>query len=267
MHIVHTTRPVVFIADLHLSHQRPDMTNAFFDFLDQQQDIDALYIMGDLFEFWTGDDMACPFAQQVAIQLKQASQRFSIYYTTGNRDFLIGPDYLIAAGMMLLPDVHLINLFNTKTLVMHGDLLCTDDIQYQKFRRWSRQPYIQRLFLALPKWIRRFVANQLRRTSANYARHKTDSTMDAVPTTVQQLLQKHQAMRIVHGHTHRPYLHQLLHNQERWVVGDWYEQSSILRVSSQGHELRATPLHAQPKAIPTSTQAHQSGSKNKDPVQ
>lgn len=265
MHIVHKTAPVVFIADLHLSPQRTDMTTAFFQFLDQQQDIDALYIMGDLFEVWTGDDIACSFAQKIAIKLKQASERFTIYYTTGNRDFLVGPDYLSTTGMTPLPDIQIIDLFQTKTLVMHGDLLCTDDIQYHKFRRWCRRPQIQHMFLSLPKCFRHFIANQLRRTSTNHARHKTDSTMDAVPTTVQQLLQEHQAMRIVHGHTHRPYLHQLLHSQERWVVGDWYQQSSVLRVSADGHELIATPLDSH--SVHTDQQGHRNENKNMDLVQ
>tara|TARA_B100001094_G_C18195774_1_gene810794 strand:+ start:12909 stop:13637 length:729 start_codon:yes stop_codon:yes gene_type:complete len=241
MHITHQSKPVVFIADIHLSDTRPDITQAFHQFLNQIQDIDALYIMGDLFEVWLGEDVLPPRMQETLEQLRQASQRFPIYFTCGNRDFLLHAQSATNIGMISLPDIQKINLFGTPTLIMHGDTLCTEDKAYQKYRACVHQNWLQKLFLRLPKWIRLKVYRHIYQKSKQGKQGKTIDIMDASPQAVEQALRQHQAERIIHGHTHRPKLHEDAKYQ-RWVVGDWYQQSSVLIVHPDGYELKHTPF-------------------------
>lgn len=241
MHITHQSKPVVFIADIHLSDARPDITAAFHQFLDQLQDIDALYIMGDLFEVWLGEDILPQMMQETVQQLRQASQRFPIYFCCGNRDFLLHSCSAANMGMVSLPDIQPINLFGTPTLIMHGDTLCTDDQAYQRYRKLVHQPWLQKLFLQLPQSVRFKVYRHIDQKSKQGKEHKTIEIMDATPRAIQYTLKQYQAKRIIHGHTHRPHLHEYSEYQ-RWVVGDWYQQSSVLIVHQNGHELQQAPL-------------------------
>ena len=241
MHITHQSKPVVFIADIHLSDTRPDITAAFHQFLSQLKDIDALYIMGDLFEVWLGEDILPQIMQETVQRLRQASQYFPIYFCCGNRDFLFHSHNAANMGMTYLPDIQTINLFGTPTLIMHGDLLCTEDQAYQRYRKLAQTPWIQQLFLKLPQSARLKIYRYIDQKSKQDKQHKTTEIMDATPKTVQHILKQYQAKRIIHGHTHRPQLHE--HSDyQRWVVGDWYQQSSVLIVHPDGHELQQASL-------------------------
>jgi UDP-2,3-diacylglucosamine hydrolase len=238
----------LFIADLHLSSQRPDITAAFQRFLrEQAPQADALYILGDLFEVWIGDDNPEPLLDEVAVALVQLSQNgVPIYFCHGNRDFLLKQHYAKRAGMTLLAPSTVINLYGTPTLVMHGDSLCTLDVQYQKFRRWWDQPWWQWLILHSPLWYRQRLARKARRQSHANKMAKTAMIMDVTPQEVPLVMQHHQVQHLIHGHTHRPAVHQHQLTDgtigQRYVLGDWYEQCSVLTVKPQQWLLSFSPL-------------------------
>lgn len=241
----------LFIADLHLSQQRPDITAAFRSFVaDQAMQADALYILGDLFEVWIGDDNPDPLLNEVAgilLPLQQAN--IPVYFIHGNRDFLLKQQYASRAGLQLLPATQVIDLYGTPTLLMHGDSLCTEDIAYQKFRRWWNQPWWQWLMLKLPLCYRQHLARKARAKSARYKQQYQSSAalriMDVTPAEVVKVMAEHQVLKLIHGHTHRPAVHQLQvngQNAERYVLGDWYQQSSYLSVSAAQWQLYFSPL-------------------------
>jgi UDP-2,3-diacylglucosamine hydrolase len=240
----------LFIADLHLSAQRPDITQAFLTFLQQKAPAaDALYILGDLFEVWIGDDNPEPLLQLLAAELKQLSLKTPIYFIHGNRDFLLKQAYAERAGMILLPQQYVINLYGTSTLIMHGDSLCTLDIKYQKFRRWWDQPWWQRIMLSLPLWYRQHLARKARKKSAqakaSYQATGSNNIMDVTPEEVPSVMAQFSVTHLIHGHTHRPAVHDLAVNGQaakRYVLGDWYTQSSYLEVSATEWQLFFTPL-------------------------
>ncbi|GGI75157.1 UDP-2,3-diacylglucosamine diphosphatase [Shewanella gelidii] len=233
----------LFIADLHLSADRPDITAAFERFIDScQEDVDALYILGDLFEIWMGDDLAEPFALNIAAKLKQLSQTTPIFFIHGNRDFLISKPFAKAAGLTLLPEVCVINLYGTQTVILHGDSLCTLDKPYQRFRRFRNSALIKWLYAHLPTAKRRTIANNIRQKSQQGNQQKSYSIMDVENSAVEALLQKTQATLMIHGHTHRPDIHQLEHNRQRIVLGDWYEQGSMLSMAKNEMSLSSFKL-------------------------
>lgn len=243
-------RHTLFIADLHLSAQRPDITQAFLAFLQQQAPAaDALYILGDLFEVWIGDDNPEPLLATLAHAIKKVSADTPVYFIHGNRDFLLKQAYAKRAGMALLPPHQIIDLYGTPTLIMHGDSLCTLDIKYQKFRRWWDQPWWQSLMLALPLWYRQHLAAKARRKSAqakaSYQASGSASIMDVTPEEVPRVMAQYGVQHLIHGHTHRPAVHDLTVNAQaakRYVLGDWYTQSSYLKVSATEWQLFFTPL-------------------------
>jgi len=240
----------LFIADLHLSAQRPDITQAFLTFLQQQAPAaDALYILGDLFEVWIGDDNPEPLLDTLAKAIYQLSQRIPVYFIHGNRDFLLKQAYARRAGMRLLPPHKVIDLYGTPTLIMHGDSLCTLDIKYQKFRRWWDQPWWQWLMLSLPLWYRQRLAAKARAKSAmakaSYKATGSSNIMDVTPEEVPRVMTAYHVKHLIHGHTHRPAIHDVLVNNtaaKRYVLGDWYTQSSYLKVSATEWQLYFTPL-------------------------
>ena len=240
----------LFIADLHLSEQRPDITAAFLLFLQQKAiDADALYILGDLFEVWIGDDNPEPLLDTVATALARLSAQVPIYFIHGNRDFVLRQGYANRAGMQLLPQQQVIDLYGTPTLIMHGDSLCTLDIAYQKFRKWWNQPWWQWLLLKTPIAFRQRLAAKARRKSAMHkARYASQQQqgqqqpqiMDVTPDEVPKVMAEAGVLKLIHGHTHRPAVHQLEVNgqaAERYVLGDWYTQSSYLKVSASQWQL------------------------------
>ncbi|TKB49856.1 UDP-2,3-diacylglucosamine diphosphatase [Ferrimonas sediminicola] len=233
----------LFIGDLHLSADRPDITRAFARFLaDEVPGADALYILGDLFEAWIGDDDLSPFNLEVAALLHQASAQAPIFYLHGNRDFLIGPDFAKRAGITLLPEVEILELYGIPTVILHGDSLCTADLEYQKFRRIRNRPWFRLLMLSLPLRLRRALARRARARSKAANASKEMAIMDVTPTAVDHLLNATHALRMIHGHTHRPAIHRLPDERQRVVVGDWYLQESVLLVTPDECKLSSQAL-------------------------
>jgi UDP-2,3-diacylglucosamine hydrolase len=227
--------PTLFISDLHLDESRPHIVELFTQFLaGEARSADALYILGDFFESWIGDDDDSALAKDVAASLRDLRDRgVPIFFMHGNRDFLLGADYAARAGMTLLPDPTIIELGRERILLMHGDTLCTDDVDYQKFRVLVRDPQWQRQFLAKPLTERRAFAAHAREESRRQTSAKPEQIMDVNPAAVMAAMREHGVRRLIHGHTHRPATHQLNldgHAAERIVLGDWYEQSSVLRM-------------------------------------
>ena len=225
--------PTLFISDLHLDPARPHIVDLYTRFLaGQARGADALYILGDLFESWIGDDDDSELAERVASSTKAlCDSGVPVFFMHGNRDFLLGADYAARAGMTLLPDPMMITLAGENTLLMHGDTLCTDDIEYQKFRTLVRDPGWQRQFLAKPLSERRAFAAQARGESKQQTAMKAAEIMDVNRRAVEEAMRAHSVRRLIHGHTHRPATHQFeLDGQtaERIVLGDWFEQGSVL---------------------------------------
>lgn len=240
----HLTVPkTVFIADLHLDKQYPDALSAFLNYLSDltKQPVDSLYILGDLFEYWLGDDCIDKTAQSVATALTSlANSKTDIYFIHGNRDFLLNKSFANQCKMTLLPEHHVINLYGVKTLIMHGDTLCTEDSDYMQFRQMVRQPEWQKKVLRLPVWLRRLKAQHMRYRSKQSNQKKTQSIMDVTQSTVEDMVQQYHVTQLIHGHTHRPNVHNFQLNGEnisRYVLGDWYEQGSILEFTPDGGKL------------------------------
>ncbi len=241
------TDTTLFISDLHLDASRPVITELFLDFLhtDATQ-AEVLYILGDLFEAWIGDDDPAPEHQKVIAALHELNaQGVAIYFMHGNRDFLIGADFAARSGCTLLADPTLIDLYGIPTLLMHGDTLCTDDIDYQTVRRRVRDPHWQREVLAKPLDVRRQIAQAARTESAAHIAGTAYEIMDANHDAVMDVLRNHHVTQLIHGHTHRPAIHDYDLDgapARRIVLGDWYEQGSVLRCDADGCRLDSLPL-------------------------
>ncbi|HFC92645.1 MAG TPA: UDP-2,3-diacylglucosamine diphosphatase [Leucothrix mucor] len=236
-----------FIADLHLDDSRPDITQLFIEFLDSiKLKADELYILGDLFEYWIGDDVlelkpeACPntvkLMQTVVAQLKAlADSGVNIYLGHGNRDFLIGDQFAQAVGASLLDEMTVIDLYGTPTLLMHGDTLCTDDIEYQQLRVILRNPQWQADFLSKSIQDRIKEADNLRLISQKQTKDKQADSLDVNQQQVEKIMREFNVRQLIHGHTHRPATHEFLLDNlpaKRIVLADWYQQSSWLKVDS-----------------------------------
>ena len=237
----------LFISDLHLEPTRPAITTLFLDFLERRaRRAEALYILGDLFEAWIGDDDDADIGRTVAAALRTLTdQGVPTFFLHGNRDFLLGERFAAASGIQLLPESMVIELGGERVLLLHGDTLCTDDVEYQAFRTQVRDPAWQARTLALPLAQRRALAGQLRETSRQATRQKAADITDANPTAVDQALRAHGVHRLIHGHTHRPALHDwTLDGQaaRRAVLGDWYDQGSVLVCDAAGWRLEFFPL-------------------------
>ena len=211
----------LLISDLHLAPGRPQVTDALAQFLSRESACDALYILGDLFEAWVGDDDDSPLARDVAKMLRAFSEHGpALYIMHGNRDFLIGQQFCDEAGATLLPAPTVHSLNGRQTLLMHGDSLCTADEPYQAFRRQARDPAWQAALLAQGLEERRALAAQLREMSQEANSNKAEDIMDVTLSEVDQALERHGVDRLIHGHTHRPAIHRSP-SGERWVLGDW----------------------------------------------
>lgn len=227
----------LFISDLHLHSSRPQITRAFFTFLQERtRNTSALYILGDFFDAWVGDDDDSPLALEVAHQLKQLSLGgTAIFFMHGNRDFLLGEHYANTCGAQLLPEGTVIDLYGRPTLLLHGDSLCTRDSDYQAFRQQVRSPQWQAQLLAQPLAARRALAAQLREKSQAMNAMKAEDIMDVTDTEVMSVMTQAGVDLLIHGHTHRPARHALTINHkpaERIVLGDWHDDGWCLYASA-----------------------------------
>jgi UDP-2,3-diacylglucosamine hydrolase len=232
--------PTLFISDLHLSADRPELVAAFHALLrGPARGAAGVYVPGDLFDAWVGDDqLREPLAARVAEAFAElADYGTPVYFQRGNRDFLIGERFAHAARTTLLPDEVVHDLHGTRTLIMHGDQLCTDDVDYQRFRAYWRDPVHQRRLLALPYFLRAGGVGFVRAMSRRATARKPPVIMDVNADAVAGALRRHGVTRMIHGHTHRPARHELVVDGracERYVLADWYGSASYLRVDESG---------------------------------
>jgi UDP-2,3-diacylglucosamine hydrolase len=234
----------LFISDLHLDPARPQITALFENYLASAEvrRADALYVLGDLVEAWIGDDDDAELPRRIAMATAAVREAgVPVYFMVGNRDFLLGEAFARRAGMTLLDDGAVHEIQGIPTLLMHGDVLCTDDVDYQTIRQQVRAPQWQAQILSMPLEARRTFAAKARADSRAHTGSAKESIMDVNQDAVAAAMRKAGVKRLIHGHTHRPAVHQFSLGDapaQRIVLGDWYEQGSVLRVSPEDVELR-----------------------------
>ncbi len=230
---------VLVVSDLHLDREPGPTLEQFLAFLEgPAREASALYILGDLFEYWVGDDARFPAAEALAAAL--ASLPVPVTFQHGNRDFLLGRDYARRAGMELAPEILRIEIDSGPALLMHGDTLCTTDVDYQRFRTMVRAPAWQQAFLARPLSERIAEAERLRAGSRDAGKMKAGDIMDAHPDAIEDVLRTHALSLLIHGHTHRPAIHRLQVDGRpclRWVLPSWDEVPGYLALDAQGPRL------------------------------
>lgn len=237
----------LFVSDLHLDKERPRIIELFEKFLaEDAAHADALYILGDLFEYWIGDNVPIPEYDPVIAALRKLTRDGTAsYFIPGNRDFLVGKGFSMRTGCKLLSDFALINLYNTPTLIMHGDTLCTDDIAYQRYRAFIRNRLVRRILLSLNLKLRHLIARKLRRKSRQEIDRKPATIMDVNQAELESVMRKNKVYHLIHGHTHRPAIHRFTldgSQATRLVLGDWYTQGSVLRCSPDHCKLQTLML-------------------------
>jgi len=231
--------PTLFVSDVHLSAARPALVTRFLRFLEEEaRAADALYILGDLFDMWLGDDDPDPLNRRIIAALSALTAAgVPVSVMHGNRDFVLGPRFARETGARLLADPAVVHLCGTPTLLTHGDTLCTDDIGYQRARARYRQPWLLALGLATPRALRAAIGRRLRANSERTKQGLAAAIMDVNPQAVEAVLRAHNCQRMIHGHTHRPARHEHLvdgRRCERWVLADWYRAGSYLRCDDRG---------------------------------
>lgn len=229
----------LFISDIHLEPSEAETSRLFLNFLSNQAiHADALYILGDLFEVWIGDDDTNSFIETIKKSLKNlTANKIPVYFIAGNRDFLLGSHFAKETGCQLLKDPTRIDLYGVPTLLMHGDSLCTADIRHQRFRRFSQNNFIKKLFLTTPLALRKKIANKIRNASKKRIGNMSAASMDVTSTAVKKIMEQYQVTKLIHGHTHQPKIHSLILNNTdgtRIVLGAWHEKGSVLICSSNG---------------------------------
>ena len=231
---------ILFISDLHLAPERPRIVEAFIRFLETAcRSAESLYILGDLFDYWAGDDESeAPFNRSIADALALLARTgVRVHLMHGNRDLLIGTEFAQRCAAELVADPTRLDLYGVNTLLMHGDTLCTDDVDYQAFRRFAHDPRHQRDFLAQPLAARRRQLVEWRSRSEVSKTQKSAEIMDVTVAAVEEVLRRNDYPRLIHGHTHRPARHLHTVDQrvcERWVLPDWYERGGYLRCDREG---------------------------------
>lgn len=238
---------ILLISDLHLEQQRPDITRAFVHFLQTRaRQAEALYILGDFFEVWVGDDAMEPFQHEIASVLRELADRGTrLYLMHGNRDFMLGQGFCQLAGCTLLSDPCRVSFNGEPVLLMHGDSLCTSDAAYMRMRRLLRNPLSLWLLRHLPLAKRHALARKLRKESQLQTRQKAASIIDVTPSEVPRLMAKYGVRTLIHGHTHRPASHTLEvdgQRAQRIVLGDWDQQGWALQVDENGYQQSAFSL-------------------------
>ena len=209
---------------------------------------DALYVLGDLFEFWVGDDDKTPFANQIRTEFKTLTDSgVRVFFIQGNRDFLLGKRFCQQTGITLLDDVCTIDLYGKKAVILHGDTLCTDDVDYQKFRKTVHQPWLQWVFNHIPWFIKKKIVAKVQSDIRDDKSNKSLDIMDVNQSEVEKVMSQHCVDFMIHGHTHRPDTHHFDVNgvkKTRIVLGDWYTQGSVLQVNSDRFLLETRPLNS-----------------------
>ncbi len=231
-----------FISDLHLSPSVPTVTAGFKAFLTELTPQDSLYILGDFFDAWIGDDEDAPYYRNIIDELRALTEQgIALFFQHGNRDFLIGDRFAEETGATLLPEEHLVEDQGLRAVVLHGDSLCTRDQEYMAFRAQARNPLFQQQILSLPLEQRRVMAAQLRAQSKHMNSNKAEDIMDVTPEEVSALFERHEVDTVIHGHTHRPQRHPHPHG-ERIVLGDWHDTGWYLKATDETLELVEFPL-------------------------
>ena len=234
---------IIFISDLHLALEKPEITRRFLEFLENKaRQAGTVYILGDLFDAWIGDDDNTSPNKKIKKQLKQLTDTGTrVYLQQGNRDFLLGQQFCSETGVILLDDYEVIDLNGIKTLLTHGDLLCTDDIPYQAFRKKSHSKEWQQNVLSKPLLIRLLAARWYRFRSHFHKRKKSQDIMDVNQQTVIEVMKKHQCLRLIHGHTHRPAIHDFEIDDkpaQRFVLADWKKETAqLIRWNQKGYKI------------------------------
>lgn len=236
----------LFISDLHLDPSRPEITSQFLEFLDgEAASAEALYILGDLFEVWIGDDDPEPEKRRAVAGLKRLSERgVPSFVMHGNRDFLLGARFTAESGCEVLADPTIVHLYGARVLTTHGDMLCTDDVSYQRLRTTVRDLGWQSMFLALSVDQRLALATEARAGSKEHVSRMSAEIMDVNAGAVVGAMRAAGVSLLLHGHTHRPDVHELSvdgQQARRIVLGDWYDQGSVLRWNEDGFELAKLP--------------------------
>ena len=249
----------LFISDLHLEAGRPEIGEQFLDFLDEEAvDAEALYILGDFFEYWVGDDDPDDYYAAIKRSLRAFTDAgVPVYFMHGNRDFMIGEQFAAETGITILPDPFPLELYGKSVLLSHGDTLCTDDTEYQQIRAITRNPEWQAMMLAKPLEERIVIAKQARAHSQERNKTLSEEIMDVNPGAVERVISEYGVEILLHGHTHRPGIHNVEVDDritKRVVLGDWYDQGSVVRWDEDGVDLS-----------PIVRQANPSGSETGDP--
>ena len=234
---------ILFISDLHLSPSRPDITHCFVHFMQTEAiHAKALYVLGDLFDFWIGDDDPSEFAQQIKAQFHALTQQgVACYFVHGNRDFLLGSRFERETGVICLEQETIIELYGQTAVILHGDTLCTLDTRYQAYRKKVHQPWLQWLFNALPFRLKKRIVGKVQSDIREDRQQKPEDIMDVTPSEVQKVMKKHQVKLMIHGHTHRPWIHKTA-DHTRIVLGDWFTQGSVLTFTEHGYQLSSRQL-------------------------
>lgn len=231
-----STMSIYFISDLHLQLSAPKLLKTFTTFMaTEAKQAEALYILGDLFEAWIGDDDSSKLAHIVKASIKALVQAgVPVYFMRGNRDVAIGERFAKETGVRLLDDPYVANLYNTPVLLMHGDLLCIDDEKYQAFRRKVYDPTFRRRFLSLPRFIRRLIAAWARHKSKQHTGVTDLQIQDVNATAVTTIMSEHNVLHMIHGHTHRPAIHEMTLNNkaaQRIVLPAWHDAGHLLKIT------------------------------------
>ncbi|AZE49755.1 UDP-2,3-diacylglucosamine diphosphatase [Pseudomonas chlororaphis] len=246
---------ILLISDLHLIDARPEITRAFLDLLGgRARSAQALYILGDFFEVWIGDDAMTPYQLSICQALRELSDSGTqVFLMHGNRDFMLGKAFCKAAGATLLKDPSVVDFYGEPVLLMHGDSLCTRDEAYMRMRRYLRNPVSLWILRHLPLRTRHKLARKLRNESRAQTRMKANDIVDVTPDEVPRIMQAFKVRTLVHGHTHRPAIHKLQIGDQaakRIVLGDWDRQGWVLQVDEQGFQLAAFDFVPSQQALP-----------------
>lgn len=239
---------ILFISDLHLSPTRPDITQSFLQFLAQKARFATkLYVLGDLFDFWLGDDDNSEFATSIKQAFRQLTDSgVECYFQHGNRDFLVGKRFARETGIKLLPEECKIELRGSSAILLHGDTLCIDDIKYQEFRTKVHQPWLQRVFKCIPLVFRKKIVRKIQGQTRNDKSSKSLDIMDVNKNEVVRVMEKHNTNLMIHGHTHREATHQIVlaNNTQatRMVLSDWDNSAVVLIVDESGFRTEKFPF-------------------------